>query len=73
MVIQIIVLWWIYLLKKGYVPIANTGNLICIRKDLYDKYINLKFVDDSQELGPAKYLSLFRYDNPNMTTNYLKN
>jgi hypothetical protein len=58
--------------KKGYVPIANTFNLICIRKDLYDKYINLKFIDDSLELGPAKYLSLFRYDNPDCNTQYLK-
>lgn len=48
--------------KKGYIPIANTFNLICLRKDLYLKYINLKFIDDDEKLGPAKYLSLFRYD-----------
>jgi hypothetical protein len=48
--------------KKGYIPIANTFNLICLRKDLYLKYINFNFIDDDEKFGPAKYLSLFRYD-----------
>lgn len=45
-------------IKKGYIPVANSNNLFCIRKDLYDKYINLPFKDSELLLGPKKYLSL---------------
>jgi hypothetical protein len=44
--------------RKGYIPVANSHNLFCVRKDLYDKHINLKFKDDDLALGPKKYLSL---------------
>jgi hypothetical protein len=45
-------------IQKGYIPVANTSNLFCLRKDLYDKYINLPFIDSDLKLGPRKYLSL---------------
>lgn len=44
--------------QKGYIPVANSFNLFCIRKDLYGEHIGLKFKDDDLSLGPKKYLSL---------------